>query len=121
MHLKTPRIRREQDNGTKRLSLELFNHGLSISGIAERRELKAGTIETHLAYYVQCGKLSLEQVVPPEKIEIIRAAVDRVSSIGAVKEKLGDAYSYGEIRMVIAHRDFLKQTAKETESLEGGT
>jgi hypothetical protein len=26
---------------------------------------------------------------------------------------LGDEYSYGEIRMVIAHRDFLKETAKE--------
>ena len=113
MHLKTPRIRREQDNGTKRLSLELFNHGLSISGIAERRELKAGTIETHLAFYIQCGRLSLHKVVPEEKIETIRSALEGATSLTSVKERLGDEYSYGEIRMVIAHRDFLKETAKE--------
>jgi ATP-dependent DNA helicase RecQ len=113
MHLKAPRIRREQDNGTKRLSLELFNHGLSISGIAERRELKAGTIETHLAFYIQCGRLSLHKVVPEEKIETIRSALEGATSLTSVKERLGDEYSYGEIRMVIAHRDFLKETAKE--------
>jgi ATP-dependent DNA helicase RecQ len=114
IHLKTikrERFRRNQETDTKRQSLELFRHGHSISEIAARRSLKPGTIETHLAYYIERGTLPLSEVISSEKIDAIQIAIDNVTSIGIapVKGLLGDAYSYGEIRMVIAHREYMKQ------------
>ena len=85
---------------------------LSEDEIAERRGLKRGTIETHLAYYVQYGNLPIHQLVTDEKIQTIQSALEDASSLTAVKEALGDGYSYGEIRMVMAHREFEKQFDK---------
>lgn len=120
IHLKKPRIRvrTEKDNDTKRMSLELFNRGHDIAEIAERRGLKQGTIETHLAFYVQRGSLELNKLIAEEKAETIRAALEDYTSLSAVKERLGDDYSYGEIRMVMAHREFEKQS--EAVEMVGG-
>ena len=37
---------------TKAVTLELFNQGLSIPEIAQKRDFTVGTIESHLAYYI---------------------------------------------------------------------
>ena len=110
-HLIKPRVRvrMERDSDTKRISLDLFTRGYTVDEIAERRGLKRGTIETHLAYYVQYGKLPVHQLVTDEKIQTIESVLENTSSLTAVKEALGDNYSYGEIRMVMAHREFEKQ------------
>src|SRR5690606_41833239 len=111
-------VRTEKDNDTKRMSLELFNRGHDIAEIAERRGLKQGTIETHLAFYVQHGTLEIHKLISEEKAETIRAALEDYTSLSAVKERLGDDYSYGEIRMVMAHREFEKQS--EAVEMVGG-
>jgi ATP-dependent DNA helicase RecQ len=60
----------------------------------------------HLARYVATGQISLEDIVPEDKIESIidalRAADWREGqAIKPIKEVLGDNYSYGEIQAVI--------------------
>lgn len=107
VHLKTPP--RRDDFDTKHFSLDLFNRGYSIPEIAERRGLKTGTIETHLAHYVREGKLELERLIPQEKIVTILSAIGGDSSLTAIRKRLGSDYSYGEIRLVLAHRDFLRE------------
>ncbi|HZH34291.1 MAG TPA: DNA helicase RecQ [Pyrinomonadaceae bacterium] len=90
---------------TYHISLDMFQSGLSITEIAEARELARSTIEMHLARFIPSGEISLEDLVPVEKIEPIRKAVIRFSDSGAVspvKEFLGENYSYGEIRAVMA-------------------
>ncbi len=65
--LKTPkrqrREKRNRETDTKQQSFELFNHGHPIQKIAELRGLSIVTIEGHLAFYVQQGKLSIDQVM----------------------------------------------------------
>lgn len=116
IHLKTLRherlIRPERDNDTKRQTLELFHLGHSISRIAELRELKPSTIEEHLAYYISTGKLPIEKTLTQDRMAIIQDAIVKANAIGLapVKNILGNDYSYGEIKMVIAHNQFSTQT-----------
>lgn len=123
IHTKKPRVRIDtgKESDTKQISLSLFNHGYTIAEIAERRGLKRGTIETHLAYYVQQGKLSIDKLVTDEKIQTIQAALEGATSLSATKVKLGEEYSYGEIRMVMAHREFenrMGETEVKVDSVE---
>ncbi len=116
IHLKTLRherlIRPERDNDTKRQTLELFHLGHSISRIAELRELKPSTIEEHLAYYISTGKLPIEKTLTQDRMAMIQDAIVKANAIGLapVKNILGNDYSYGEIKMVIAHNQFSTQT-----------
>ena len=93
----------------------MFNLGHPIAQIADQRGLAASTIENHLAYYVANGKLPVEKVLTAERIATIENAIDKATSIGLapIKELLGDEYSYGEIRLVLAHREFTSQRAQE--------
>jgi ATP-dependent DNA helicase RecQ len=108
MHLKAPkRVRREKperENDTKQQSLTLFQQGNPIEKIAALRGLSPGTIETHLAFYVQRGQLPIDKVIDPEKLKTIRQTIERVGgmALSPMKEALGEDYSYGEIKLVLA-------------------
>ncbi len=98
--------RTQRPDDTYRASLELWQQGKAISAIATERGLTAQTIMGHLARYVATGQISLEEIVPENKIESIidalRAADWRDGqAIKPIKEALGDDYSYGEIQAVI--------------------
>lgn len=115
INLKSPkRIRKERperETDTKQQSFEMFKLGHSIEKIAEQRELSAVTIEGHLAFYVQQGSLSIEQVMDASKIPTIQKVIEQVGgkALSPIKEKLGDAYSFGEIRMVMAYLERVKK------------
>jgi ATP-dependent DNA helicase RecQ len=112
INLKSPK--RENKTRTKRdadgqttydVSLDMFKSGLSVSEIAESRGMAQSTIETHLVRFIPNGEVSLEDLVPDEKIEPIKQAIIKFNNGGAVspvKEFLGEDYSYGEIRAVMA-------------------
>ncbi|MGI8495686.1 MAG: DNA helicase RecQ, partial [Pyrinomonadaceae bacterium] len=110
--LKTPK--REPKSRTKRdasgkdtyqTTLEMFQSGLSVAEIAGTRELSRQTIETHLVRFIPTGEIVVSDLVDENKIEIIRKALVMFSDSNAlapVKEFLGEDYSYGEIRAVMA-------------------
>lgn len=88
-----------------RMSLDLYKAGKSISEIAEERKLAPSTIEGHLAHFIPTGEITLAELVSEEKIEKIKQAIAEAgesSSTSVIKEKLGEEFSYGEIRMVWA-------------------
>jgi ATP-dependent DNA helicase RecQ len=111
IHLKAPkRVRRERpekETDTKQKSLELFKMGNDITRIAELRNLSISTIEGHLAFYVQQGTLSIEEVIDISKMDTIQNAIAQTDgkALSPVKELLGDGYSYGEIRVTMAYMD----------------
>lgn len=119
IHLKTAkRIRRdrpEKETDTKQQTFELFRSGNSIIEIAEKRTLSQSTIENHLAFYIERGSLELEEVMDVSKVGPIQKAIQQLNTVALspVKEKLGEGYSYGEIRMVMAHLAFLKNQSSE--------
>ena len=101
-----PRTRRDVNGkDTYRTSLDMFRDGLSIPEIARERELSVTTIENHLARFITTGEVRLDQFVSVEKVEPIREAIEKFSDSAAlspIKEYLGEEYSYGEIRAVMA-------------------
>jgi ATP-dependent DNA helicase RecQ len=97
--------RDEKGDSTYDISLKMFKQGSSVSDIAKLREMAVSTIETHLVRFIPTGDIELQEIVELEKAEIIRDTIlnfGEDATLGKVKEKLGDNYSYGEIRAVIA-------------------
>lgn len=88
---------------TKSASHELFLQGKSIQEIAEERGLAITTIEGHLAHFVGKGELDIQELVTKDKIAIIQQTASDLGkdSLKAIKEHLGEACSYGEIRLVV--------------------
>ena len=86
-------------------TLAAFRDGQDQKAIAETRNLAESTIEGHLAQLVKSGNIKIEELLSIEKIEIIKKAIEDTteSSTTPVKQRLGDDYSYGEIRMVVNH------------------
>jgi hypothetical protein len=96
----------EQKDDSKTISYKLFKEGKSVTEIGELRNLAASTIEGHLAHFVSKGILSVNELVKKEKLILIESHLENAQevSITSIKEKLGDAVSYSEIRLVIASR-----------------
>jgi hypothetical protein len=91
---------------TKQTSFDMFNNGLTIARIAQERGLAQSTIEGHLSFFVEKGKLDINKLLSPEKQQAIEKelAVDHNNSLSEVKNALGDDYSYGEIKMMLAYQ-----------------
>ncbi|MEZ5305803.1 MAG: DNA helicase RecQ [Pyrinomonadaceae bacterium] len=86
-----------------RFSLKMFRDGLSIAEISDERKLTEGTVFRHLTEFLAEGEVSLEELVPVSKIEAIRGCLREIGfeqGLGALKLKLGDEYSYDELRAV---------------------
>lgn len=90
---------------TKSLTFKMFREGKNIKEIAVERSLTVGTVENHLAYFVEQGDLKVDEVVNVRHQKIIRGIVksfDRAYSLSEVKNLLPNDYSYAEIKLVIA-------------------
>ncbi|HZH72348.1 MAG TPA: helix-turn-helix domain-containing protein [Mariniphaga sp.] len=90
---------------TKTISLVLFKQGMSVQEIAKKRDYAASTIETHLAHFVGEGSLDIYELIDKKKYEIIARCInekEETATLSDLKNKLGDKYSFGEIRLVMA-------------------
>ncbi|RZB33520.1 MAG: hypothetical protein SRB1_01119 [Desulfobacteraceae bacterium Eth-SRB1] len=101
-----------QNSDTKQRSFDMLNKGLTIALIAQERGLVQSTIEGHLSFFVEKGKLDINKLLSPEKQQAIEKelAVDHNNSLSEVKTALGDDYSYGEIKMMLAWQKHLADT-----------
>jgi ATP-dependent DNA helicase RecQ len=114
---KQRRERRERETDTKLQSFDLFKQGHSIQEIAGQRNFSTITIEGHLAFYVEQGKLSIDEVMDVSKIPAIQQCIEKSGTqnyasllLAPIKEQLGESYTYGEIRMAIAHLKKIRNT-----------
>lgn len=89
----------------------LFDKGMSLEEIAASRGLVLSTIQGHIAQYVKTGAISIDRLVSAEKLAVIQQALKETEepTLSAIKEKLGDDYTYGEIRMVFNHLEYLNK------------
>jgi len=90
---------------TKKLSLELFEQGLTPAQIGAQRELVLSTIEGHLAHFVARGELSIDRLVPAEKRQAIEEKMRQMpdKKLTEIKLAMGEGCSYGDIKLVQAH------------------
>lgn len=92
-------------------TLSLYRAGNTIEAIATLRNLAESTVGGHLAMFVRTGELPIYELIAEEKINKILPLLNETegTSITAIKEKLGDEYSYSDIRAVLNHWHWLQE------------
>lgn len=86
-------------------TLALFKNKKTVAEIATARQLAVSTIEAHLNLLVKTGEIPLRDVIPEYKARTILKAITELepdAGITAVKQQLGDDFSYFEIRAVMS-------------------
>lgn len=102
------------------ISFAMFLEGKTIQEISAERMFTESTITSHLADMVKIGKLEAEKVVPVNKIQKIESVLDENpdwEGLKPYKELLGDEYSFGELRIVLAKREYEQLQSKHLEEL----
>ncbi|CAH1001732.1 ATP-dependent RecD-like DNA helicase [Neolewinella maritima] len=91
-------------SGTKQQSLDAFRRGLTVAEVATQRGYTEGTIYNHLAHWVKTGELAVEELIAPDRLEVITSYLtDReIEGYKEVFEHFDKAYSYEEIRLAAA-------------------
>lgn len=90
---------------TRALTFKMFRDGKTLKEIAAERSLTVGTVENHLAHFVEQGELEIGEVVSSQHQKIIRGIVksfNKAYSLSEVKNLLPNDYTYAEIKLVIA-------------------
>ena len=107
--------RRVRLNETEKHTLHLAREGLNVQEIAARRELSPGTVITHLERIAETDEsLDITPMLPPsDRCKNIADAFRQSDSdyrLAPVKERLGDDYSYEELKLVRMHLRQLQTT-----------
>jgi ATP-dependent DNA helicase RecQ len=87
------------------VTLEMLEQGMDLDGITLTRNLSLNTIYGHVEKLILAGEnINIERLVKTEKIEVISNAILEMGeeTLKPIKEKLGDNFSYGEIKLVRA-------------------
>ena len=87
------------------VTLEMLGQGMDLDEITLTRNLSLNTIYGHIEKLIIAGEnINIEKYIKREKIEVISGAINELGkeTLKPIKEKLGDNYSYGEIRLVRA-------------------
>ena len=84
-------------------TLQLHQQGLSAAEIARERGMAASTISTHLSELIEMNQpVALNKLVTADKQQAIIQAIETLGDLALkqLKEKLGEDYSYDEIKLV---------------------
>ena len=100
-----PEKPKRQKGDSERESLRLYQEGNSIKEIAELRNMKPQTIETHLTSFIASGILDVNDFVSTQHQKFIRGTInsfDRSYTLSDIKALVPPNYTYLEIKAVIA-------------------
>jgi ATP-dependent DNA helicase RecQ len=107
-----PKKESTYEAGTYTTTYQLYRAGNSIEEIAKIRNLSVSTIMSHLVNFVTVGTIKPSELMDINKIEpiISIAKTQTLPSLKAIKDELGEDFSYFEINVAIA---FYKRQEKE--------
>jgi len=90
---------------TRQVSFDLLESGLSPAEIARERGLTVATVLGHLETFVASGQLAVSRLIAPDRQAEIeaRAVALATPTLSELKGALGEDYTYGEIKLVLAH------------------
>jgi ATP-dependent DNA helicase RecQ len=103
----TPVKIKTMKTSTLQETLELYKQNLTIEEIAQKRNLAVSTIASHIEKLILSDEeISIDKFVDIDRQEHIIRAMSILGSerLAPIKEKLGDDYSYEEIRLVRASK-----------------
>jgi hypothetical protein len=88
---------------TRNISLQMFREGNKIPDIASMRGLTKGTVEGHLISFINTEEVRIEDILSKNKIDCILKTIQENPDVSSsfLKEKLGNDYSYNDIRAVL--------------------
>ncbi len=92
-------------SNSQMMTLQLYQQGLAVADIAETRGFKESTIYSHLTELIELRQpININSLVSQDKQQAIYQAVNTLgdNSLTPLKEKLGENYTYEEIRLVRA-------------------
>ena len=109
-----PKEKSEVKTDTKSETYKLYKEGKSINEIASIRNFSLQTIEGHLAWFVRKGIIKIEELVSREKLVLIEPAVKNFQggTITLIKQQVGNDATFGEIRLVMAWKEFENEKEK---------
>ncbi|CAG0971049.1 ATP-dependent DNA helicase RecQ [Methanosarcinales archaeon] len=87
------------------ITLEMLDQGMNLDEITLKRNLSLNTIYLHIEKLILSGEnIKIEKLIKKEKVELILSALTEIGghALKPIKERLGDNFSYGEIRLVRA-------------------
>ena len=90
---------------TRQLSYELWLEKKDVAAVAVERGLVISTVEGHLAYFVEQGKLPVTDFVEPKTLNRLENFFETNGdmSLSEAKARLGDEVSYRDLKFVRAH------------------
>lgn len=97
---------KKEKKTTYEQTLELLHEGKDVEEIARIRQLSVSTINGHFATLLKSEKIELEDVMEQDRINQLENLIGEFegTSLGQLKEKLGDDVSYDELRMFQASK-----------------
>ena len=108
--VKAPTAKIEKGS-SQRESFDLFKSGLNVIEIATKRDFAQTTIEGHLSEFILTGEIDITELIPKKRHQVLREIINKTKFEGLtdLKNKLGDGYSYGELRMMMKDFEFRKK------------
>jgi len=100
---------RKEKGESNRITLQMFKEGMSIADIANARNLVIGTIEGHLTEFITTREIDVLDLVEEMKLKKILSVLQDQPTLQstAIKEKLGNDFTYGEIRAAIRYKQLI--------------
>ena len=87
------------------ITLEMLDQGMDLDEITSARNLSLNTIYGHIENLILAGEnIDIEKFITKEKIKAISNAIFEIGegALKPIKDRLGDDFSYGEIKLVRA-------------------
>lgn len=99
-----PKKENQYKAGTFTTTFQMYRAGNSIEEIAKIRNLSVNTIQEHLVNFVEVGTIKPSELMDSNKIDpvIAIAKSQTLTSLKAIKDELGEEYSYFEIHIAVA-------------------
>lgn len=102
---------------TVEMSLELWKEHKNINQIAQLRKLSVTTVYGHFVKLVASGDIPIERMLPEAKIAALATIFDENGdhSAGMLKEKYGDEFTWNELKIYRAAREFIAKGTPQKE------
>lgn len=97
-----PKKDKSEKADTKKVSLDMFKNGLSISEIAKTRNFVETTIQGHLAHYIPTGEIKITDLISQETYDELKTIMQQTpfDNLSDLKSKIDGKFTYNDIRLV---------------------
>ena len=92
---------KKEKKSTIEVTLEMWKEQLSIPTIAKKRKLTEATIFNHFEKLIRMEIIQINEIMAEERVEAIANAFNEFKgeSLSQIKEKLGDAFTWEELKL----------------------